>query len=115
MKQAYVYTAAGKAKLVPVFEKERDALRAFAKQLHDKTGHKAFIIRHREVREVELLPARGGQRHALMDGIRIRVNTWYDKREHAQRVLCRDLKWRVSQARAALREAERELAKAARS
>lgn len=113
--QGYIYTTAGKAKLVPVFKTEREALLAFAKKLRDKTSHKVFIIRWREIREVDLLPARGGTRHALMDGIRIRVQTWYDTRAAARRILVRDLRYRAQQARGNLRQAERELQKAARA
>ncbi len=78
--ESWTYTAAGKAKRVPIFPTEKHALRAFAANLRDKTAHKVFIIRWDELHEVDLLPARGGQRHAIMDGIRIKVNkgdwTW---------------------------------------
>jgi hypothetical protein len=115
MKQAYIYTAAGKAKQVPIFDNATSALKAFAKQLRDKKGHKVFVIRWREVHEAELLPARGGHtRHALMGGIRLRVSHWYDTREAAKRVLVAELKERLRRQRTEMRTAERELKKASR-
>lgn len=110
--ESWTYTAAGKAKRVPIFPTEKHALRAFAAKTYAKTGHKVFIIRWDEVHAVTLLPARGGTRHAIMDGIRIRVNTWYDTKPAAKRDLLKRYRAKVQAAASNLREAQRELKRA---
>lgn len=113
--ESWTYTAAGKAKRVPIFPTEKHALRAFAAKLRGKTAHKVFIIRWDELHEVDLLPARGGRRHAIMGGIRIRVNTWYETKAAAKRDLLKRFKGKVAAATANLREAQRELKRAVKA
>ncbi len=110
--ESWIYTTAGKARRVPIFPTEKHALRAFAAKLRGKAAHKVFIIRWDELHQVDLLPARGGTRHAIMDGIRIRVNTWYETKAGAKRDLMKRYRAKVSAAATNLREAQRSLKRA---
>jgi hypothetical protein len=113
--ESWTYTSAGKAKRVPIFPTEKAALRALAAKLRGKTAHKVFIIRWDELHEVDLLPARGGTRHAIMAGIRIRVNTWYETKAAAKRDLLKRYRAKVAAAASNLREARRSLKRAVKT